>query len=228
MTMASDPLEFLMQRYGASDWLEPERRSENVFVWKLSPVAALEGMQPLRIQSVEIPPEATQASSLARALVEHQTSPMRMTDSIWTPDAGDPRRLVHLRTFECDSRAAARAQLLHVLADMQGPVTERKDVAGEVAFATPGNTTVLGVRGNLVFVLTNGGPEVIDLAETARALDQRLAGEPDAESRSLTPTTIEDTDVSYRAIARDGEVVVENGRPVFRGADVRVVQLPTE
>ena len=59
---------------------------------------------------------------------------------------------------------------------MQGPTVERTDVAGEVAFATPGNTTIAGVRGNVVFLLTNGGEDVVDLGRTAASVDERLGG----------------------------------------------------
>jgi hypothetical protein len=58
--------------------------------------------------------------------------------------------------------------------EIQGPVLERTDVAGEVAFAAPGNTFIVGVRGNHVFMITNGGPELVDLSSIAATLDERL------------------------------------------------------
>jgi hypothetical protein len=225
--MASDMYDFLVERYGAREWLEPEAVEESVFVWRLSPeAAAIEGMEPLRVQQVEVAPETAQSPAIAGALESQQASPMRVTESIWTPSPDQPRRLVHLRTFECDSRAAARAQLLSVLADMQGPVTERKDIAGEISFATPNNTTILAARGNLVFTLTNAGQDVIDLAGVATALDRKLAEAPPSPESMAESSSLPDDDTPFKAIARGGEVVVENGRPVLRGKNVTVVRLP--
>jgi hypothetical protein len=113
-------------------------------------------------------------AGLSRELKVKRSS-VRLTDSTWTPDEEDnPRRLVHLRTFECDSRAAARAQLLQLLAEIQGPPLKRTDAAGEVSFAAPGNTMIAGVRGNVAFMLTNGGEELLDLSGIAATLDRRL------------------------------------------------------
>lgn len=172
--MASETLSFLMRHYGAAEWLDADRAA--VALRRVSPV--IDGMRPLRVQQMDVAAELMDVAGLSRELETAQRSPMHFTDSIWTPDEEEdnPRRLVHLRTFECQSPAAARAQLLQLLAEVQGPVAERTDVAGEVAFAAPGNTFIAGVRGNHAFMISNGGRELIDLSRIAATLDKRLRG----------------------------------------------------
>jgi hypothetical protein len=170
--MANETLDFLMKNYGAADWLKPERQRQALVVRGLAARTLVDGMQPLRVQELEAPAEATDVAGLSRALKVKRT-PVRLTDSTWTPDDAE-RRLVHVRTFECDSRAAARAQLLQLLAEIQGPPLERTDAAGEVAFAAPGNTTIAGVRGNVAFIVTNGGEELLDLAGVAATVDRKV------------------------------------------------------
>ena len=172
--MASETLNFLMRHYRASEWLEADRGQ--VALRRVSPEKLIDGMRPLRVKEMDVAAELMDVAGLSRELENAQRSPMHVTDSTWTPDGEEesPRRLVHLRTFECESPAAARAQLLQLLAEVQGPVVERTDVAGEVAFAAPGNTFIAGVRGNYVFVISNGGAELVDLARIAATLDERL------------------------------------------------------
>ncbi len=173
--MASETLNFLMRQYGAAEWLEPRPEAESAPLRGLSARTLIEGMQPLRVQELEVPAGAGVAG-LSRELRYAQRSPMRVTDSIWTDGADDgSRRLVHLRTFECESAAAARAQLLQLLAEFQGPEVRRSDAAGEVSFAAPGNTAIAGVRSNVAFLLTNGGEELIDLSGVAASVDRKLA-----------------------------------------------------
>jgi hypothetical protein len=174
--MASETLNFLMRQYGAAEWLEPRAEAESVPLRGLSARTLIDGMQPLRVQELEVPAEGADVAGLSRELEHAQRSPMRVTDSIWTDGAeGDSHRLVHLRTFECESSAAARAQLLQLLAEFQGPEVRRSDAGGEVSFAAPGNTAIAGVRGNVAFLLTNGGEELIDLSAVAASIDRKLA-----------------------------------------------------
>ena len=172
--MASETLDFLMRHYGAGEWLDADRGQ--VALRRVSPEKLIDGMRPLRVQEMDVAAELMDVAGLSRELETAQRSPMHVTDSTWTPDDEEenPRRLVHLRTFECESPAAARAQLLQLLAEVLGPVVERTDVAGEVAFAAPGNTFIAGARGNHVFLISNGGEELIDLSRIAATLDERL------------------------------------------------------
>jgi hypothetical protein len=180
MLMASETLNSLMRRYGASEWLEAETTTadrEQVALRRVSPRKLIDGMQPLRVQEMDVAAELMDVAGLSREIETAQRSPMHFTDSTWTPDGNEENpRLVHLRTFECESPAAARAQLLQLLAEIQGPVVERTDVAGEVAFAAPGNAFIVAVRGPHVFMLTNGGQELVDLSSIATTVDGRLGG----------------------------------------------------
>lgn len=222
--MAND-LEYLNRQFRTDEWLTPPAQRENVFVWRFAPETAIKGLEPLRVQRVEAPPEVTDVLGGAEASITRATqrSPLRITDSLFAPSGGDEGQLITLRTIECDSRAAARAQLLQVLAEFQGPIVERTDIAGEVSFATAGYTTIAGVRGNLVFILRNGGSDLVDLSRIATELDQRLSAESPAESSSrVKPDDLrldDDPESSFHVIARGGEVVVENQRPVFRRGD---------
>jgi hypothetical protein len=221
--MAND-LEYLNRQFRTDEWLTPPAQRENVFVWRFAPETAIKGLEPLRVQRVEAPPEVTDVLGGAEASITRATqhSPLRITDSVFAPGGGDEGQLITLRTIECDSRAAARAQLLQVLAEFQGPIVERTDVAGEVSFAAPGYTTIAGVRGNLVFILRNGGSDLVDLSRIATELDQRLSAESPAESSRVKPDDFrfdDDPESSFHVIASGGEVVVENQRPVFRADD---------
>lgn len=171
--MASETLNFLMKRYGAGEWLEADR--ELVKLQRISPV--IDGMRRLRVQEMDVEAELMDVAGLSREIETAQRSPMYVTDSTWTPDDDESLSLlVHLRIYECESPAAARAQLLQLLAEIQGPMIERSDVAGEVAFAAPGYTVIIAARGHYVFMITNGGQELIDLSTIAAALDERLGG----------------------------------------------------
>src|SRR5690242_15951197 len=126
--MTSQTLDFLMRRYGADDWLEPAPKRElELFVSRrISPRTLIDGMQPLRVQELEVPAELMDVAGLSRELETAQRSPIHLTDSVWTPEGEENTSvLVHLRTFGCESPAAARAQLLQSLAEVQGPVVER-------------------------------------------------------------------------------------------------------
>ena len=171
--MASETLNFLMKRYNAAEWLEAD--ATKVDLRRVPAEKLIDGMQSLRVQELDVAADWMDVAGLSRELETAQRSPMHVTDSTWTPDYEDAaRRLVHLRTFECESPAAARALLLQLLAEVQGPLVERSDVAGDVAFAAPGNTLILAARGPHVFTISNGGEELIDLSRIAKTLDERL------------------------------------------------------
>jgi len=189
---------------GTPDWLRPDPRDTNVFVWHFVP-PRIEPFEPMRMQ-------------------RYDTGPIATTDSIHSRGEA----LLHLMTFECESRAAARAQLLHVLGGFQGPVLERSDVAGEVAFAAPGEISVASVRGNLVLLVMNGGTELTSVAPLVRGIDDRLARQPQNFAEKLAikpqltvrravaaPLDLPAEDVFVHVIARGGEVHLVDGRPVF-------------
>ena len=93
--MANETLDFLMKRYGAREWLEPDAAAREVAAHRrVSARTLIAGMQPLRVQELEIPAEGLDVAGLSRELRGAQRSPARLTDSIWTPDgeeADQPR-----------------------------------------------------------------------------------------------------------------------------------------
>ena len=199
---------------GTPDWLRPDPRDTNVFVWHFVP-PRIEPFEPLRMQRYDTPP-----------IADGQQSPIATTDSIHS--RGDA--LLHLMTFECESRAAARAQLLHVLGGFQGPVLERSDVAGEVAFAAPGEISVAAVRGNLVLLAMNGGTDPIGMGPLVRGIDDRLARQPQNfdEKLDIKPLLAARRSVAatidlrppaagayVHIVAEGGEVHLVDGRPVY-------------
>jgi hypothetical protein len=174
MLMASETLDFLMKRYRAAEWLEADTTKIDSERRRVPPEKLIDGMQSLRVQEMDVDAELMEIAGLSRELKNAQRSPVHVTDSTWTGYGEDTRKLVHVRIFECESPAAARALLLQLLAEIQGPLVERTDVAGEVAFAAPGNRFIVGARGHYVFMINNGGEELIDLSSIAKTLDERL------------------------------------------------------
>ena len=189
---------------GSPDWLRPEPRDANVFVWHFVP-QPIEGFERLRLQ-------------------RYAAAPLTTTESIH----GQGEALVHLMTFECESRAAARQQLLNVLDGFQGPPPERSDVAGEVSFVAGDGIGVVAVRGNLVLQALNGGPKLVSVVPVVRGIDERLLRQPQnfAERLRVTPhltvrravaapLDLPAEDVFVHVIAEGGEVHLVDGRPVY-------------
>lgn len=160
----------LREHYRADEWLRPELRDTgafNTFVWKFKPFAAA-NVTPERLQFFDTPPD------YQLRLEQAQKRPVRTTESTFL--AGDA--MLVLTAYECDSRAAARAHLLRLLGTFQGPVLERTDLAGEVAYAVPRAISAVTVRGNLVLYARNGGEELTSVAPLLQAIDERLTTEP--------------------------------------------------
>lgn len=232
--MVDEVLQKLISTYDAATWLTPEERIVNVFVHKLAPSdAPIADGEPALVQQIDIEPQQEHGHpEYTRALRESsptpQRSPLRVTFATWQVYATGKPLYVDVRTIECDSRDAARKELLIHLAQIQGPALVRSDVAGEISFASPGNTIIAGVRGNFVWIVLNNSANV-DLSPYARGLDEQLMRIPDEQQEisaapPLTtalgeqlalPIDDDDDDESYRVIAHGGEVRIEYGRPAF-------------
>jgi len=159
----------LREQYDAGRWLTPEPRDVNVFTWKFKPFATA-NVAPARMQFFDTP------ADYQFPLEQAQRRPVRTTESTFT--AGDAMLL--LTTYECDTRAAARAFLLRVLGEFQGPKLDPAD-AGEIAFAAPDAISAVAVRGNLVLFARNGGPQLTSTLPLLRGIDERLTTEPKIE-----------------------------------------------
>ena len=84
--------------------------------------------------------------------------------------------LLALDVFECASVKAAHDQLIEALGNMESPAVKRqteKNAVGDVAFALAGSM-VLFSRGNLVVLIRNAGPKVVQVTTVAREIDALL------------------------------------------------------
>jgi len=156
--------------------------------------------------------------------------------AVWTRDDG---ALLQVDAFEAPSAAEARQALLQIAGEHQavGAVSRAPDGVGEVAVAGPRETTLALVRGNLVLQVRNAGGSRETVRPYARQLDALVAG--DAEALKRASVTVRRTEVprdQLDAVARrvraasdqapdqawfrfrttTGEVVLQDGRPVFR------------
>ena len=186
----------VIKRYGADEWLKPEPRNTNVFVWQFTPSR----LQPRSIQQ-----------SVRKS--DDDPSEVRVTRSTYRKGEA----LLLLTTYECVSRAAARAELLRVLSEFQGPTLERTDVAGEVAYRVLRDFTIVVARGNLVAIARNGEKKLTSAAALVRRLDKLLTEELPAEERTLTRLRPPAVGEWIRIVAEGGEVELSRGRPVLRG-----------
>jgi hypothetical protein len=108
------------------------------------------------------------------------------TRSNWT--RGDSEQvLLTVETFECPDRSAAHELLVRALGEFQSPDLARSEL-GDVGFSMPGGTAALFARANLVVLIRNGGREVVEVAEPARALDEWIWARP--QERGPVPPEI--------------------------------------
>lgn len=99
---------------------------------------------------------------------------------IWSRGSAAEDRVLDVEVWQLTSPATARAFLLSVLGDMQGPLASRMDNAGpgDVAFRLGGDSLVAFARGRVVARLRNAGRQVAPVAEEAAALDAWLQQKP--------------------------------------------------
>jgi hypothetical protein len=88
---------------------------------------------------------------------------------------GEPEvELLSISVWECASIVAAHDQLLEVLANIESGVVERREEdegVGDVAFALA-HTMILFARMNVVVLIRNAGPTLVDVGPVARELDE--------------------------------------------------------
>jgi hypothetical protein len=154
--MHAEQKKFLEQQYRASEWHGRGGRARSVLKdfkfdgsevrgWTLHRVQRPEGAQPRVIRSLWRRGESTS-------------------------------ELLSVEVFECVSVKAAHDQLLEALSNVESGAVERRtggDVPGDVAFAL-GHTLLLFARANLVVLIRNAGPTVVEVDTVARELDALL------------------------------------------------------
>jgi hypothetical protein len=171
------------------------------------------------------------------------------TYSIWTPAEGGSA-LVAVDVWECATAEFARAQLLRLLAEFQGPQLERIPSPGDVAFSF-GSAAMLFARGNYAVQVRSVEREPVDAGPLAERFDRGLLTAPDTAVSGAGPLLGVSTSLSgpirpgqrvpldldidrtagpvwIRLFTRAGRIRIEGGRPwYFAGpdgpADVAVV-----
>lgn len=156
--------------------------------------------------------------------------------SIWAP-AGEGTGLIAVDVWECATGELARAQLLRMLGEFQGPDLERLPAPGDVAFGF-GTTAVLFARGNYVVQLRSVEREPIEALPLAESFDRGLLSAPAATPKRSGPLRgistgtagpIQpgqrvplDLDVDpeagpvwIRLFTRTGRIRIEGGRPWY-------------
>ena len=154
--MHAEQKKFLEQRYRASEWHGSGGRTRSVLKdftfdgaeirgWKLHRVQRAEGAQPPVVRSL-----------------------WRRGESA--------SELLAIEVFECASVKAAHDQLLEALSNVESDAVERRtgrNVLGDVAFGLA-ETMLLFARANLVILIRNAGPTVVEVETVARELDALL------------------------------------------------------
>jgi hypothetical protein len=154
--------------------------------------------------------------------------------SVWTPAGGGPG-LLSVDLHEAPTAEAARAQLLRLLGEFQGPIVERDSSVGDVAFRA-GTGAILFARGNYVVQVRSVEREPVAIAPVAERIDQHLQAVPEGSGMGTgplravsTPTgpapapgqrvpldiDVEPTaqgNVWVRIFTRSGRIVIEGGR----------------
>jgi hypothetical protein len=183
------------KHYGFDQWSEPKPGAEALFIWRF----ALGGQELPRHHAVRI---ETEGQRDAPAIA-----------SLWSPEQ-KPGVLVRVDVSEAPSVAAARAELLRVLADFQSPQIERVEGGpGDVAFGPGGYRAIAFARANLVVVVRNAGDEVEPVETPARELDQLLREGPLAERSSVRPTIRR---AAAEVAGREARLVVDAEDPLGR------------
>jgi hypothetical protein len=183
------------KHYGFDQWSEPERGAEALFIWRFALGGQeLPGHRAVRIETVGQP----DAPAIA---------------SLWSPEQ-QQGVLVRVDVSEAPSVAAARAELLRVLADFQSPQIERVDGGpGDVAFGPGGNRALAFARANIVVVVRNAGDEVEPVETPAHELDQLLREGPAAERSSVRPAIRR---AAAEVAGREARLVVDAEDPLGR------------
>jgi hypothetical protein len=191
------------------DWRGHNALPENLTVWRFSPeFAVAEPWRPQRMSQLVMP---------------------------------DGRRAVQ-GLWRHDGESAAHDVLLGLLGEFESPLITRRPTAdvGDVLFAGPEDTVVVFARANLVTLIQNADRQTTPVGDLARVVDDELTGRPDFSESVRALATVHapirrlalgatlplEVDVRadledrmyYKFLARSGEVVLDHGRPVYRGA----------
>jgi hypothetical protein len=175
VTIRPDGLDEFRRRHGFEDWRGSRATEEELFAWGFFfGGQELPGRRALRIDTVEAPgwPPAVQ--------------------SLWGVAKGESalrdEALVRIDVYECTSRAEAHELVVRLLAQFQSPLIERRrNGLGDVAFAMPGDRSVLLARANVAVVVLNAGSEIQAVEPVAREIDELFAAPLGLDRNTVRP-----------------------------------------
>jgi hypothetical protein len=187
-------LEQLNRLYEFDAWRDAQKPEESLFIWRFQlDGGEIAGWTAHRIQRVEL--DGVPPANI----------------SVWRPAREQPAPLLAIDVYEAQSRAAAREHLLRLLGEFQGPLLQRRDAPGEVAFAA-GEAAVLFARANVVAFVRSVERELAPVAAVAAQLDRYIAARPVTVERGAP-------EISVLSPAKPGPAAP--GRPVALTLEVR-------
>lgn len=213
--------EELRERYAFDEWRGTRTSDECVLVWRF------------QLSGLELP-----------GWIAHRIQTLRpagmppATLSLWQDSRETRDTLLSVAFFECASREAAHEQVLRLLGELEGVGLERRDWPGDVAFGSA-DGVLLFARGNMALLVHCDERRPALALDAAARLDRLLVGRPapapegptilefraaDDASASAVPLVIEAEappghSVWFKLYTRNGELRIEDGRPVYAPAD---------
>ncbi|MHC4618921.1 MAG: hypothetical protein ACYTEQ_14350 [Planctomycetota bacterium] len=240
--MNPEQFEKLKERYDFGEWQNRNNLTENLFIWRFSLLHDQFGnWKASRMRTLEAPTEPGAELLLGRE-IEVQGQRSRLVQSVWQQAEGGADAVLSVDAYEFASRAAAHEALVRMLAEFQSPqVKLRQDIpVGDVAFSHPGGRIILFARANLVLVLRTIGRTDVPVMDIARQLDVDLTSKPvqsaglaapairrcqvsEEETEVENPVRLdldvaqtEETPVMVKIFSKQGQVVFQEGGPVYR------------
>lgn len=99
--------------------------------------------------------------------------------SVWKREARENDQALSLSLYRCPSTEAAHEFLLRLLDDFQSPqmaMVQGSGAPGDVAFAPPGEHSLLFAVANVLVLLRNAGRDLVPVAPVALAVVNHLRG----------------------------------------------------
>jgi hypothetical protein len=242
-SMNEQHYEEIKKRFSFDEWRNRNTLEENLFIWQFFFLGdEFPNWQLHKTRSLEAPPSEPKTVGTRMFAQEFFGHTPRVIQSVWQPAARQTGTIVSVDTYECASRAAAHELLIRTLGEFQSPLLRRQaeNVAGDVAFTHPGSGIMLFARANHLIVIRSIGQVTVPVTELARQLDNDLIEKPPAPISRAEPTIrslkaeaeelevgsrvpleidvdrLPDRQLIYKFFSRDGEVLAEEGRLLYR------------
>jgi hypothetical protein len=239
--------DILKRRFAYDDWAARRMTRDVLFVWNMMLNGnELPGLAMQRMRRIE-PAMLLDGEMRSHRLAlrdGRDDAPRVHLQSIWR-DPTQPAVMIRTDVFECASAADAREKALWMLGEFESPLIEPTAGIGDVAFASRGETLLLFVRANLVFLLRSIGPLRTETRTAALVLDTAAIATPESHrcavpnrtrsDRAAAPSPVEATPdatieatvaeipddldelASRKFAAPEGEIAYSRGAIVYRG-----------